>query len=234
MARRYVVKKGDTLAKIARSFYGEAKLFEKLARFNGLTNPSLIQVGEALEIPSRAELEGGAEPEAELLAPVAAGLTPPHGLEGIVATFGDIGRFIREDGNLDPQWEQQFLGNAALPFSVPLSWELTKRVTRIRCHKKLIEVFEGVFAEIQARGLSGEIKTYGGCYNYRAKRTSKKLSTHCWGIAIDLNPATNAQGTNGNMSPKVVEVFEGFGFTWGGRWTGKSKDPMHFQFCSGY
>jgi hypothetical protein len=41
-------------------------------------------------------------------------------------------------------------------------------------------------------------------------------------------------GSAGNMDPRLVELFERHGFTWGGRWSGKNKDPMHFQYCSGY
>ena len=62
------------------------------------------------------------------------------------------------------------------------------------------------------------------------------LSIEDWDrcIAIDLNVATNAMGTTGDMDPRLVALFEGYGFTWGGRWSGKNQDPMHFQYCSGY
>jgi hypothetical protein len=98
----------------------------------------------------------------------------------------------------------------------------------------LIETFPEVFAAIEREGLKDEIRSFGGCYNFRSKRTSGKLSTHSWGIAIDLNLETNAQGTSGGMNPDVVEIFRRFAFKWGGDWSGKSKDPMHFQFCTGY
>jgi hypothetical protein len=98
----------------------------------------------------------------------------------------------------------------------------------------LVEIFPEVFAKIEKKGLKSKIRTFGGCYNYRPKRTSGKLSTHSWGIGIDLNPETNAQGKPGDMHPGVVEIFREFGFKWGGDWSGKSKDPMHFQFCTGY
>jgi hypothetical protein len=54
------------------------------------------------------------------------------------------------------------------------------------------------------------------------------------GIAIGLNPETNPQGTEGNMDPGVVTIFRGAGFEWGGDWPGRVRDPMHFQFCTGY
>ena len=82
--------------------------------------------------------------------------------------------------------------------------------------------------------LRDKLRSYGGCFNFRAKRSGSKLSTHAWGIAIDLNPETNGMGRDGDMPAGIVRVFESFGFTWGGRWSGAGKDPMHFQFCSGY
>jgi hypothetical protein len=54
------------------------------------------------------------------------------------------------------------------------------------------------------------------------------------GIAIDLNSETNQQGTKGSMDANLVAVFQSAGFSWGGAWEGKTKDPMHFQFCTGY
>jgi D-alanyl-D-alanine carboxypeptidase len=49
-----------------------------------------------------------------------------------------------------------------------------------------------------------------------------------------LNPETNAQGTEGNMDSAVIKIFRDAGFEWGGDWQGKVRDPMHFQFCTGY
>lgn len=161
-------------------------------------------------------------------------LIPPHGFDEIVATFGDIREYIRKDGSLDPKWEIEYLEEVALPFPLTLSWDTTRIVKEMTCHKKLSDIFSDVFTKIQTSGLQTKISTFGGCFSFRPQRTGTKLSTHAWGIAIDLNPGTNAQGTIGNMDTGVIEIFKDAGFSWGGDWEGKVCDPMHFQFCSGY
>jgi len=226
----YVVKRGDTLRKIAKSQLGEAGLFRRIADFNGLRDPGKITVGQRIEIPSRRDL---APPPPAPAAP-ASEIAPPHGLEAIVATFGDIYAYLSNEGTLDPRWESDQLARAAIPFPIPLSWDPAKQVRNIYCHKKLVAVLPSVFEDIDRKGLRDRMRTYGGCFNFRGKRTSNKLSVHSWGIAIDLNPETNGMGAAGDMPPEIVAVFESFGFTWGGRWPGRSKDPMHFQYCSGY
>ena len=36
------------------------------------------------------------------------------------------------------------------------------------------------------------------------------------------------------MDAALVALFKQAGFTWGGDWKGRERDPMHFQFCTGY
>lgn len=57
-AQSYTVAKGDTLASIARKFYGDSSLAYKLATANGIKNPNLIKVGQVLTIPDKATLTG--------------------------------------------------------------------------------------------------------------------------------------------------------------------------------
>ena len=228
--RKHIVGPGDTLGKIAKQYYGDAALYEKLAKYNGILDPDIIIDGRIIEIPSRAELVGvPPEPPAEDY-----GVTVPHGLQEIMDTFGDITKYIGVDGTLKPQWESKYLCRAKLPFPMRLSWDPSKEVRSILCHVKLKDIFPEVLRAIEIQGMKGKVKTYGGCFNFRSKRTSGKLSTHSWGIAIDLNPETNAQGMRGHMYLGIVGVFKGFGFAWGGDWPSSSKDPMHFQFCTGY
>jgi hypothetical protein len=160
-------------------------------------------------------------------------LTPPNGLQEILAAFGNIHDYIQSDGGLDPRWQTAFLSRAVLPFPLLLSWDHSKTISQFQCHQRLVGKFQEIFAQIQARG-QPNVRSFGGCFAYRAQRTGTKLSTHSWGIAIDLNPETNLQGSAGDMDAGVIEIFHAAGFKWGGAWEGKSKDPMHFQFCTGY
>lgn len=52
----YTVKAGDTMASIARRFYGNAALYARLAAYNGIANPTLIHVGQVIKIPAVASL----------------------------------------------------------------------------------------------------------------------------------------------------------------------------------
>lgn len=51
--RKYVVKKGDSLSKIAKEFYHDAKQWKKIyeANRNTVKNPDLIHPGQVLIIP---------------------------------------------------------------------------------------------------------------------------------------------------------------------------------------
>jgi hypothetical protein len=163
-----------------------------------------------------------------------AALVPPHGLDEICTTFGDIFGYIAKDHTLESGWQSDFLARITLPFPLTISWDHSQSVSAITCHKLLGSVFNGVFERLQSGGLQAKITSFGGCFSFRPQRTGTKLSTHAWGIAIDLNPETNQQGTGGNMDPAVIAIFRNAGFEWGGGWQGKTRDPMHFQFCTGY
>ena len=49
--QNYTVKSGDTLRGIALKFYGDASQFIVIQEANDITNPSLISIGQVLEIP---------------------------------------------------------------------------------------------------------------------------------------------------------------------------------------
>ena len=80
----------------------------------------------------------------------------------------------------------------------------------------------------------------GGTFNWRKIAGTKRLSSHSFGIAIDLNPSLGDywkwerdQDRLGDMKRrlaypgKIVRIFEKHGFIWGGKWY--HYDLMHFE-----
>ena len=156
----------------------------------------------------------------------------PKGLSEILQTFGNV-PLLAQDGIISPLEEATFLTIITLPFPMNLSLG-DQLATKMKCHYLMAPIFTQVLTTIKNKNLQSKIKEYGGCYNFRVKRGNGNLSTHSWGISIDLNPNTNKMGTKGDMAPEVVTIFKEAGFIWGGDWKGKNCDPMHFQFCEGY
>jgi hypothetical protein len=52
----YTIEPGDTLRTIAEEFYGDVTLDDALAEYNDITDPSIISVGDTIEIPPEDEL----------------------------------------------------------------------------------------------------------------------------------------------------------------------------------
>lgn len=48
----YVVKSGDNLSKISKSFYGNPNEYTKIAEANSIADPDKIRVGQELKIPA--------------------------------------------------------------------------------------------------------------------------------------------------------------------------------------
>lgn len=127
---------------------------------------------------------------------------------------------------------EQHLTN--LPVSHLPVFYLGSRVKTIRCHKLVAPSFERVLSKI-ASGPSREIlRKYAGCFNLRPMRGGSRLSTHSWGIAIDLDPGNNGNRVHwpcqAKMPLDVMEAFAREGWTPAGAFW--SRDAMHFQATS--
>ncbi len=101
---------------------------------------------------------------------------------------------------------------------------------RLYCNRAMVGPLEKALRLLIARGLAQELVEWGGCYNYRAQRGGSALSLHSWGIAVDVNPKTNALGKALTLSPAFVACFKEVGFDWGGEW--QRKDGMHMQLAT--
>lgn len=76
------------------------------------------------------------------------------------------------------------------------------------------------------------VSIFGGAFNYRLMRGGSSLSMHSWGCAIDLDPDRNGfhdPTPRFAQLPQVVRAFKDEGWVWGGDWSAKMRDGMHFQ-----
>jgi hypothetical protein len=159
---------------------------------------------------------------------------PPHGLAAIVKTFGDIESYIACNSDRVPILSPGFEKRHIISLELPTEIRTATSTGSIRCHRLLKPLFAAVFAQIVTRDAAKHIHTIDGCFVFRQKRSGNGFSTHSWGIAIDINAVTNRRGTKGDMDTAIIDIFKIAGFIWGGDWKGKMRDPMHFQYCTGY
>ena len=57
--------------------------------------------------------------------------------EADLGPFGDIFAYLRSDHTLDPRWEATQLSVISLPFPLALSWDRSRLVERMTCHRLL-------------------------------------------------------------------------------------------------
>lgn len=133
--------------------------------------------------------------------------------------FGDF-QIKERDGTwitTEPSWREQNIQVKRVPI-----------LGTTRCHRLMWEPLEGALNQILEEGLAStlsvqDFKKSGGCYAPRRINrfdAGGSISRHAWGIAIDIN-------TKSSYHPRVVEIFNSWGFAWGGTWT--SPDEMHFE-----
>ena len=104
------------------------------------------------------------------------------------------------------------------------------------CHKTVAAALQNALSEIKTAGLSNAIDVrnsnrYGGCFVGRYNRFGGVFgspSRHAWGMAFDINTATNQQGGVPQMNCSVVRIFRKWGFAWGGNFW--PTDGMHFEY----
>jgi len=133
--------------------------------------------------------------------------------------FGDF-QVKERDGvwiTTEPEWREENIQNKRMPI-----------LGITRCHRLMWEPLEGALNQILEEGLEEyliieEWRSSGGCYAPRRINRFEaggSISRHAWGIAIDIN-------TKSGYPPRIVEIFNDWGFAWGGTWT--SPDEMHFE-----
>lgn len=161
--------------------------------------------------------------EVDLLTPPAA--NPVAFLSGSKAAkaFGAFSYRYFPDGTIQPdnRWVRENIRTTTLPI-----------MGRVTCHRLMIPQLRGALQDVVDAGLASTLSTYDGCYvpRFIERNPENSISLHTWGIAIDMDAATNYRGIQGSMHPEVVNIFKRWGFRWGGDW--QYTDPMHFELAA--
>jgi hypothetical protein len=92
--------------------------------------------------------------------------------------------------------------------------------------------FQGLVTDLENAGYKIAGDQSGG-FNPRFIAGTNIPSQHASGAAIDVNWTSNARGTQGDIPPELARSLAAkHGLTWGGDWSGKTRDPMHFEVAS--
>ena len=138
--------------------------------------------------------------------------------------FGSFSYVVNGDGTIrqDPDWVSRYIVRARVPI-----------FGTVTCHRMMIPQLAAALGEVQRLGLASaiDLDQYGGCYVARKILwdPANPVSMHAWGLAIDFNVAGNRYGARPTMHPRIVEIFQRWGFRWGGTW--QTPDGMHFELA---
>jgi hypothetical protein len=113
-----------------------------------------------------------------------------------------------------------------------ITTEVVPILGAVTCNRVIFPQLKAALQEVIDRGLADKIhpEQYAGCYYPRFIAGTTTLSNHAFGLALDINAVENQRGTVGLIDRGVVQIFQKWGFTWGGVW--HYTDPMHFELNS--
>lgn len=121
---------------------------------------------------------------------------------------------------LDPTWVRHNIDTQRVPL-----------LGSVTCNVALFPQIRGVIRDVIERHLQDTIQSFSGCFSARHinRIPSAGLSHHSWGIALDLNVQQgNLFGQTPHQDPRLVRIFERWGFLWGGTFI--VPDGMHFEY----
>lgn len=132
----------------------------------------------------------------------------------------------------EPAKADKYLVKKRFPFPMFASWDYDLKISSFYGNAYIaddvIKALEEVYDYYGYDNIKKfKLNIYGGCYALRKSRGANRWSTHAWGMSIDYLPQLGGYGTPPMTPHKVVEIFKGHGFDWGGEWA--YKDGMHFS-----
>ena len=139
----------------------------------------------------------------------------------IKARFGEFAYQGTGTGaiTIDPAWTDTNIVAVDLPV-----------LGRTVCHRALLPALRGALEDLVATNLDHLVASFEGCFNARTIAGTTQLSRHAWGAAVDLNFSVNPTGTSTGQDPRLVDVFERWGFGSGDLWL--VPDSGHFEYIA--
>lgn len=206
MVRSYRVRKGDTLGRIAREFYGDAGRFPLIVAANHITDPDRLGVGRKLIIPDLATATTGTHPP-EPSTPPPAPLNPCAALN-----------------------QRRLTG--LHPILAARAGSLIDLCAHSGVALLITQGFR-TFAEqdalyAQGRGTPGNLVTWArGGQSYHNYGLAFDF--------VPLDTLGKADWEVGHPAwQQTADLGESVGLEWGGRWSPKKRDVPHFQYTSGH
>lgn len=137
------------------------------------------------------------------------------------------------DRKPDLAWWEERTKVFDMPFSLRGCWN-GQLYKHLRFHRLvgpvIVDALREVSAELKVQAMRWN--ELGDALNVRLMKADPLMSTHSWGIAIDLNPSKACwQCDPYNQHPCIIEAFKSRGFIWGGDWPKSHWDGQHFQAC---
>jgi hypothetical protein len=137
--------------------------------------------------------------------------------------FGEFA-YRPRDGVREIDIDPAFVDEHIVSESVPL-------LGTVQCHTGIMDDLRAALDEIVDAGLSDWVDParYGGCfYPRRISPDRDRLSSHSWGISIDINVDLSLPGLGPVPPDEVIEIFGRHGFRWGGDFL--QPDNHHYEW----
>ncbi len=139
----------------------------------------------------------------------------------VKARFGEFSYRATGPGELeiDPAWAEANIVRVDLPV-----------LGSFPCHRELVPALRGAIEDLVAANLDHLVASFEGCFYARTIAGSTQISRHTWGAAADINFSVGPTGVNDAQDPRLVAVFERWGFGSGDAWL--VPDSGHFEYVA--
>jgi len=206
----YNVKRGDTLGKIARQFYGDAARFPLIVSANRITDPDKLRVGQRLVIPDADTASAAFSPAPPPPPPASAPAPAPPSNRTHTLNAQRLAR-------VHPRLAQLGLRMINLCADAGVAVLITQG---LRTWEEQDELYA------QGRSKPGKVVT----------NAKGGQSWHNFGLAFDivvLDSVGKAEwDTSHHGWKEAARIGKSLGLEWGGDWT-SFKDLPHFQLVNG-